>query len=132
MVSDLKTFVHKGCKIAGAKKVCYRFFYLFTPFKCFLPPLPEVQCPNFLEFRNPWGKVMERIGLRFENLKGVQLPRKKCYFFCRILTYYLDFFGIGTRGSAKEHVLCFKCHRKYYNGSTTEKIYSVGIAFWNF
>ena len=33
----------------------------------FLPPLPEVQCPNFLDFRNPWGKVMERSGLRFEN-----------------------------------------------------------------
>ena len=33
----------------------------------FLPPLPKVQCPNFLDFRNPWGKVMERSGLRFEN-----------------------------------------------------------------
>ena len=33
----------------------------------FLPPLPEVQCPNFLDIRNPWGKVMERSGLRFEN-----------------------------------------------------------------
>ena len=31
----------------------------------FLPPLPEVGCPIFLEIRNPWGKVMERSGLRF-------------------------------------------------------------------
>ena len=29
----------------------------------FLPPLPEVKCPNFLDFWNPWGKVMERNGL---------------------------------------------------------------------
>ena len=33
----------------------------------FLPPLPEVGCPIFLEIRNPWGKVMERSGLRFEH-----------------------------------------------------------------
>ena len=33
----------------------------------FLPPLPEVGCPIFLEIRNPWGKVMERKGLRYEH-----------------------------------------------------------------
>ena len=33
----------------------------------FLPPLPEVRCPLFLEIRNPWGKVMERSGLRLEH-----------------------------------------------------------------
>ena len=33
----------------------------------FLPPLPEVRCPIFLEIRNPWGKVMERSGLIFEH-----------------------------------------------------------------
>ena len=32
----------------------------------FLPPLNKVGCPVFLEFRNPWGKVMERSGLRLE------------------------------------------------------------------
>ena len=32
----------------------------------FLPPFPEVGCPIFLEIRNPYGKVMERSGLRFE------------------------------------------------------------------
>ena len=30
----------------------------------FLSPLPEVQCPNFLNIQNPWGKVMERSDLR--------------------------------------------------------------------
>ena len=33
----------------------------------FLPPLPEVGFPIFLEIWNPWGKVMERSGLRFEH-----------------------------------------------------------------
>ena len=33
----------------------------------FLPPLPEVEYPIFVEIRNPWGKVMERSGLRFEH-----------------------------------------------------------------
>ena len=33
----------------------------------FLPPLPEVGCPQFLEIWDPWGKVIERIGLTFEN-----------------------------------------------------------------
>ena len=33
----------------------------------FLPPLPEVGCPIFLEIRNPWVKVMERSGLTLEH-----------------------------------------------------------------
>ena len=33
----------------------------------FLPPLPEVECPIFLEIRNPWGKVMERSGVTFKH-----------------------------------------------------------------
>ena len=33
----------------------------------FLPPLPEVGCPIFLEIQNLCGKVMERSGLRFEH-----------------------------------------------------------------
>ena len=33
----------------------------------FLPPLPEIRCPNLLDIRNPWGKVLETSRLRFEN-----------------------------------------------------------------
>ena len=33
----------------------------------FLPPLSKVGCPLGLVIRNPWGKVMERSGLRFEH-----------------------------------------------------------------
>ena len=69
MVSDLKTFAHKGCKIAVAKKVFTDFFSICVPrLDVFLPPLPEVGCPIFLEIRNPWGKVMEGSGLTFEHL----------------------------------------------------------------
>ena len=34
----------------------------------FLPPLPEVGCPIFLEIRNPWGNVMKISGLRLKHL----------------------------------------------------------------
>ena len=40
-------------------------WYILRPI---LPPLPEVGCPKFLEIRNPWGKVLERSGLRIEHL----------------------------------------------------------------
>ena len=33
----------------------------------FLPPLPEVGCPIFLEIRNPWGKVIEQSGFRVKH-----------------------------------------------------------------
>ena len=48
------------------------FLFVFVLCVClfvhsvFLLPLPEVQCPSFLDIRNPWRKVIERNGLRFE------------------------------------------------------------------
>ena len=44
---------------------------VFSPFHTYilrpiLPPIPKVGSPKFLELRNPWGKVLERIGLRIE------------------------------------------------------------------
>ena len=49
----------------------------------FLPPLLKVGCSKFLEIRNPWGKVMERSGLRFEHfsLEVVQNRRDIFFFF---------------------------------------------------
>ena len=41
--------------------VCSLFTYRLN---VFLPPLPKVGCPIFLEIPNPWGKLMERSGLR--------------------------------------------------------------------
>ena len=53
----------------------------------FLPPLPEVRCPIFLEIRNLWGKVMERNGLRYEHfcLKFF-CSAKKSFFFSLIFS----------------------------------------------
>ena len=55
--------------------VCSLLRYRLT---VFLPPLPEDGCLIFLDIRNPWGKVMERSGLRFEHFcLEVVLNRKK-------------------------------------------------------
>ena len=35
-----------------------------------------------------------------------------------------------SRGSATEHVLYLKCHRKYYNGSASENIFSVALPYY--
>ena len=66
--------------------VCSLLRYRLT---VFLPPLPEVGCPIFLEIRNPWGKVIKRSGLRYEHfcLKIVENRRAKKSFF-------LHFFGL--------------------------------------
>ena len=37
------------------------------PLTVFLPPLRKVGCPIFLEFRNPWGKVLDRSGIGIEH-----------------------------------------------------------------
>ena len=49
----------------------------------FLPPLPALGCPIFLEIRNPWGKVMERSGLAFEHFfwKWSKIAAQKKVFF---------------------------------------------------
>ena len=46
--------------------VCLSVQFLRYRLTFFLPPLPEVGCPIFLEIWTPWGKVMERSGLTFE------------------------------------------------------------------
>ena len=50
----------------------------------FLPPLLEVGCPILFEIQNPWGKVIERSGLRFEHFSLEVIlnhQTKKCFFF---------------------------------------------------
>ena len=50
----------------------------------FLPPLPKVGCPIFLEIRHPWGKIMERSGVSFEHFVGKlsKIAAQKKSFFC--------------------------------------------------
>ena len=63
--------------------VCLSLFmwYILRPI---LPPLPKVQYPKFLEIRNPWGKVLERSGIRIENFVGMwsKIAAQKKVFFC--------------------------------------------------
>ena len=56
----------------------------------FLPPLPEVQCPNHLDFQNPWKEFGQKWSQIWKLLliKGVKLPRQK-----KFLT---DFFNLLT------------------------------------
>ena len=46
-------------------------------------PLPVVQCPSFLDFRNPWEKVMERRVSDLKNLahKGWKVAAQKKFVF---------------------------------------------------
>ena len=55
-------------------------WYILRPI---LPPLPKVGCPKFLKIQNPWGKVLERSGLRIELFcwDVVQHRRTKKVFF---------------------------------------------------
>jgi len=61
-------------------------WYILRPI---LLPLPKVGFPKNLEIRNPWGKVLERSGLRIEHFflgSGLKSPRKKKFFFLLIFT----------------------------------------------
>ena len=65
-----KTVKQSVSQEVGAKRLLNGVFVRHTfslPFMVFLPPLPEVQCPKILDIRNPWGKLMDRSGLRFEH-----------------------------------------------------------------
>ena len=61
--SQMWTFLSQnGLKLQWQKKVFYSFFSLCSPHKNILfSPLSEVQCPNFLDFLNPCGKLMKEV-----------------------------------------------------------------------
>ena len=70
--SQIWTLLFQNClKSLRKKKKFSSLFSVFFGFcsflTVFLPPLPEVGCPIFLGIQNPWGKVMERSGLRYEH-----------------------------------------------------------------
>ena len=55
----------------------------------FVPPLPKVPWQNFLDIQNPWGKGLEKSGIRFENFthKGCKIDAHffSFFFFRRII-----------------------------------------------
>ena len=81
---SISRFVRPSVCLSVCPSVCSLLRYCLN---VFLPPLPEVGCPIFLEIRNPWGKVMERSGLRYEHfcLKIVLNRRAKKSFFLLLI-----------------------------------------------
>ena len=75
---SISRFVHM-CVCLCVWIFWYRCFSLRLT--VFLPPLLEVKCPNYLNFRNPLGKVMKRNCLRFETFAckecKIAEPKKK-------------------------------------------------------
>ena len=101
--SQIWTFLFENClKSPRKKKFFSSLFLVFLGFwsflMVFLPPLPEVGCPIFLEIRNPWGKVMERSGLRYEHfcLEIVENCVTKKSFFSTLFHFFSTFFGFRS------------------------------------
>ena len=59
----------------------------------FLPPLPKVRCPIFLEIRNPRGKVIERKGLTFKHFFFFKFSKITAQFFFLLFWFYLTKHG---------------------------------------
>ena len=74
--------VHRSVCLSVCSLLRYRL-------NVFFPPLPKVGCPIFLEIQNPWGKVMEGSGLKFEHFfwKWSKIAKQKNSFFWPILPY---------------------------------------------
>ena len=61
-----------------------------------MSPLPKVGCPIFIEIWNPWGKVMERSGLRYEHfcLKLFKIAAQKKVFFSHFFAFEVPINGL--------------------------------------
>ena len=58
-------YISRNVRLSVCLSVCVLTFEV--PFKRLFAPFPKVGCPIFLQVLNPWRKVMERSGLRFEH-----------------------------------------------------------------
>ena len=121
MVSDLNIFAQKGLKLPRQKKFFtdLKKITFEVPFKRIFPPLPEVGCPKVLEFRNPWGNVMERNGLRCEHFCSIMVKNcrgKKSFsyvFFLLLCSLRLNvFFAPNSRSSMCKLFRFFKSFEK--------------------
>ena len=58
---NLKLLLIKGVILQNKFFIVFFFFICSLCFTVFLPPFSKVQCPDFLDFLNPWGKVKEKV-----------------------------------------------------------------------
>ena len=102
-----QNFSHKGCKIAEAK-IFLRIFFCSLRLIVFLPPLLEVQYPNFLDLKNPWGKGLERNGLIFETFAHKWYKIAAQFVFCFFGEFCLTskIFCIGATVRIGRELLC--------------------------
>ena len=80
----MKTFAHKGCKVAAAKKVFFTdFFYLFTLYKSLFAPTFRSPMSKLFKFLESLGKNNEKKWSQILKLlltKGVKSPWRKKFF----------------------------------------------------
>ena len=79
--------VHMFVCVCVCLSVCSLLRYRLN---VFLPPVPKVGCPIFLEIRNPWEKVMERSGPTFEHFsleRSKIAAQKQAFLLLLILPY---------------------------------------------
>ena len=89
-----KLLLIKSVKSPRRKKLFMDVFFFFI---CSLwSPLSKIQCPNFLDFKIPWEKVMKKVASDLKLLlsKGVKLKRD--FLFDFFGDFFLNFFGIGA------------------------------------
>ena len=87
---SISRFVRLYVCLCVCLSVCSLLRYRLT---VFLPPLSEVECPIFLQIRNPWGKVMERSGLRYEHFCLIIVENrvtKKSFFFSPLFSLFFN------------------------------------------
>ena len=110
MVSDLKAFAHKGCKIAAEKKSFFiDFFYLFTLFKRLFAAASWNPMSKHFRFSESLEKSNEKKWSQIWKLlliKGVKSPRKKKLVFLANFALLAVFFGIDTTTWIGREILC--------------------------
>ena len=94
MVSDLKTFAHKGCKIVAADQ---GFFYLLTPFQRLFARTSQSPMYKLFRFLKSLGE---------SNGKNVVSDLKTvAHKGCNIAAH---FFGIGATICISQEILCLR------------------------
>ena len=115
MVSDLKTFAHKGGKIAE-KVFFYIFFYLSTLFKhLFAAHFLKSKLFRFFGSLGKSNKKKWSQNWKLFLIKGVKLPRKKkMYFFLANFALLAGFFLVLVLLSASVKRFFVSCMQDFF------------------